>query len=105
MKMKGLKELIFGNCHKGFGFTKEDSFYLLKKQRKKDLVIFDTTLTKKYQAQVKLKNIMTYFLKNMKNPQTIKNYRKTNQCWHKISYCGHPNTAFKLSKPIRHLKL
>ena len=35
MTVKDLREVIFENYYKQFGFTKEDSYYLLKKNREK----------------------------------------------------------------------
>ena len=53
--IKDLKEFIFENYHKRLGFTKKDSYYLFKKQRKKDLVIFTIKLTKEITDLIKLK--------------------------------------------------
>ena len=45
MMVKDLPEFIFENYCKQIGFTKKDSYYLYKKERKKDLVSFAINLT------------------------------------------------------------
>ena len=46
MAVKIVREFIFENCYKPIGFTKNDSYYLLKKA-KKDLALFTNKLTTK----------------------------------------------------------
>ena len=60
MTMKDLREFLFENYYKQKGFIKKESYRSLK-MRKKDLVLFPTNLTKKYQTLLKLKNSMNYF--------------------------------------------
>ena len=52
---KYLLKFIFENDYKQRRFSKEDSYYLLRRQRKKDLVIFPTNLTKKVGDSSKVK--------------------------------------------------
>ena len=42
-----LKEFIFGNYYKRIRFSKENSYYSLKHQKKKDLTLFAIKSTKK----------------------------------------------------------
>ena len=37
MTVKDLREVIFENYYKQLGFTKEDSYYLLKKKQRKKI--------------------------------------------------------------------
>ena len=56
--MKDLGEFIFENYYKRIGFTKEDNYYSLKKQRK-DLVFLAINITKKNTRNLpKIKNSM-----------------------------------------------
>ena len=49
MMMKDFRGFIFEIYYKGIGFTKEDSYYLLKKQKQteNDLVLLANNLRKK----------------------------------------------------------
>ena len=46
MMVEDLTHFLFKNYYEQIGFTKEDSYYLLKKLTKKDLVLFAINLTK-----------------------------------------------------------
>ena len=63
MTVKELKDFVRENCYKQIEFTKENSYYSMKRQKKKkkkDLLSFATKLTeKKYLIIVKLKNTIT----------------------------------------------
>ena len=62
MTVKELKDFVRENCYKQIEFTKENSYYSMKsqKKKKKDLLSFTTKLTeKKYLILVKLKNTIT----------------------------------------------
>ena len=47
MTVKDLRKFIFENYVKLIGSTKQESYYSLKKQKKKDLVLFATNVAKK----------------------------------------------------------
>ena len=47
MTVRELKDLIFENYHQTMRFSKEDSYYSMKHQKKKDLQFFVTKLTEK----------------------------------------------------------
>ena len=47
MRVKDLIDIIFEHYYKQIGSITENNYYLLKKLRKKDLVLFATSLTKK----------------------------------------------------------
>ena len=63
MTVKELKDFVRENCYKQIEFSKENSYYSMKsqkKKKKKDLLSFTTKLTeKKYLILVKLKNTIT----------------------------------------------
>ena len=63
MTVKELKDFVRENCYKQIEFSKENSYYSMKSQKKKekkDLLSFTTKLTeKKYLILVKLKNTIT----------------------------------------------
>ena len=42
MTVNELRDFIFQNCHKRIGFSKENSYSLMKRQEKKDLQLFTT---------------------------------------------------------------
>lgn len=45
--VKDLREFTYGNYYKQIGITKEDSYYSLRKFRKKDLLRYASKLRKK----------------------------------------------------------
>ena len=62
MTVKDLRYFTFENYCKRIGFTKEDSCYLLKKQKTIfALVIFASYLNKQKQTLLQLKDIINYF--------------------------------------------
>ena len=60
-RIKELKDFIFKSYYRQIEFTKENSFYSLKHQKKKDLILLPTKLIKKYLMLVMLKNIINHF--------------------------------------------
>ena len=54
-----LGEFIFKNYYKRIDFTKRDSYYLLKKMKKKirNMVLFASNLTKKYLTLLTLRTL------------------------------------------------
>ena len=59
--VQDLREFIFENYYQQIGFTKEDSYHLLKKVNKKIYYCLLLTQRKKYLTLSKLKNSMNYF--------------------------------------------
>ena len=47
MTLKELKEFIFENYYRQNGFSKENSYYSMKHQKKKDFPVFTNKLMKK----------------------------------------------------------
>ena len=48
MTVRKLKEFIFENCYRQIGFTKANSYYLIRNQKiKKDLLLLATKLVQK----------------------------------------------------------
>ena len=45
MTVNEIKDFIYGNYCKRIGFYKENCYYLMKQQKKKDLQLFVTKLT------------------------------------------------------------
>ena len=102
--VKDLREFIFKNYYKRIGFTKRDSYHLLKKaQKKKDLVLFATNLTKKIPDHTKAKEHYELFLKNKgeKIHEVPKSMKKTNNGGIKYVTVRHYKTASNLLKPIK----
>ena len=108
MTVKDLRKFIFENYVKLIGFTKKESYYSLKKQKKKDLVLFATNVTKKkYETVKKAKEHYELFLKNKG-----KKYRKVSKSMKKPSNgdiksvtVRHYETASDLLKPIKQSKI
>ena len=46
MTVKQIRDFIFENYYKRIGFSKENAYYSMKHQKKKDLQLFATILTK-----------------------------------------------------------
>ena len=61
MVVKKFKAFIFENYYRGIGFTKENTYYLMKHETKKDCVRLTTALIKNYLVLVILKSIIYYF--------------------------------------------
>ena len=63
------KRVFFENCYTSIGFSNEDKYYSLKRERKKDLLILATNLTGKTPyhplpptpPKKKKNNTMSYF--------------------------------------------
>ena len=49
MTIKELRDVIYENYYRQTGFTKENSNYSMKHQKKKDLLSFATKLIKKFE--------------------------------------------------------
>ena len=47
MTIKELKDFIFENYYRRIGFTKENSYYSVKYQQKKDLLLYATKIREK----------------------------------------------------------
>ena len=58
MTSKELKDFIFINYYRRIRFPKENSSYSMKQQKKRNLLLLKTKLTKKYLMLVMLKNIL-----------------------------------------------
>lgn len=76
MILKGLREFTLKNNFRWISFTKEDSYYSIKKKRKEYLVKLEPSQAKEYHE---------LFLKN--KDRKLANYKKPQKHWHKISYC------------------
>ena len=61
MAVQEFKEFIFENCYRRIGFTKENSYYSMKHQKKKYLLLLATKLIKQYLMLVMLSNTINYF--------------------------------------------
>ena len=61
MTAKERKDFLFENYYRRTGFTKENSYYSRKYQKKKYLLLLATKLIKKYLMLVMLKNTINYF--------------------------------------------
>ena len=83
--MKVLKDFNFENYHRQIQFTKENSYYSMKRQKQKDFILLPTKLRYIHDA-INSKEYYKSFLKN-KNKKAIKNncsktkdYRKSKHC-------------------------
>ena len=83
--MKVLKDFNFENYHRQIQFTKENSYYSMKRQKQKDFILLPTKLRYIHDA-INSKEYYKSFLKN-KNKKAIKNncsktkdYRKSEHC-------------------------
>ena len=56
-----LRDFIFENYYRQFGFARENSYYSMKHQKKKDQQLFATKLTEKYLILVVLKILLILF--------------------------------------------
>ena len=63
-RIKELKDFIFKSYYRQIEFTKENSFYSLKHQKKKDLILLPTKLIKKIPDASNAKEYYKSFLKN-----------------------------------------
>ena len=61
MAVKKFKAFIFENYYRGIEFTKENTYYLMKHETKKNCLRLTTTLIKNYLVLVILKSIIDYF--------------------------------------------
>ena len=59
MTIKQFRDFIFESYYRRIGFTKENSYYSMKHQKKKDLLSFVTKLLKK-RIQVLPKNTINF---------------------------------------------
>ena len=71
MTIKELKDFIFENYYRQIGFTKENSYYLVKYQKEKDLLLLATKLIEKIPDASNAKEYYQSFLKN-KNKTLVK---------------------------------
>ena len=71
MTVKELKDFIFENYYRQIGFTKENSYYLVKYQKEKDLLLLATKLIEKIPDASNAKEYYQSFLKN-KNKTLVK---------------------------------
>ena len=108
MSVNEIRDLIFGNYYKRIEFSKENSYYSMKHQKKK--FFFATKSIEKipdrrndkehYQSFIRMKN--TKSVKQLKiitqQPKTCEN---PNIVDIKSVITEHPNTSHQLSKPIR----
>ena len=60
MSANDSRDFIFENYYKQIGFSKEDSYYSLKRSNKKDLLLFANKLIEKVPDLVMLNNIMNH---------------------------------------------
>ena len=88
---------IWGKYNKRVGFNKENTYYLLKHQ-KKDLPWFAIKLIEKIPDPSNINEYYQSYLKNKiaktikNNLSTTRNFRKPKHCWRKIShYIRHKN--------------
>ena len=61
MKIKELKDFIFENYYRQIEFTKENSYYSMKHQKKKDLLLLATKLIEKKLMLVMLRILSVIF--------------------------------------------
>ena len=71
-----LGDFVFENYRRKTGFEREDSYYLIKHQKKKDLQLFAIKLTEK-KCQIKGMPRKTINLIRKKNKQTNKQKKHT----------------------------
>ena len=104
------RDFIFENYYKQIGFAKENSYYSIRHQKKRDLKLFATKLMEKipdpsntkehYNSFLKRKNtksvkrskIITHQLKAIEKPKIVDIKSITKE---------HPKISHKLSKTIR----
>ena len=110
MSVNEIKDFIFKNYYKIIGFSKESSYYSIKRLKKKDLLLLANKLIektsnprnakehnqsfirKKNTKSVKQLEIITYQWKTFENPNIV----------HIKSFVTeHPKTSHELSKAIR----
>ena len=110
MTIKELKRVFCDNYYRQIGFSKENSYCLMKHQKKKDLLLLATKLTEKipdvsnakkyYKSYLKRKN--TKFIKQSNIiTQQAKTTENLNIVDIKAVIIEHSKTSLKLSKTIR----
>ena len=110
MLVNEIRELIFENYYKQIGFSKENSYYSMKRLKKKDLSLlanklietvpdlrnakehYESVLRKKSKESVKQSEISTYQPKAFDTVDI------------KSVITEHPKTSHKLSKTVRQAK-
>ena len=110
MSVNEIRDLIFENHYKRIGFTKESSYYPIKRLKNKDLLLLSNKILEKipdpcnakehYQSFIKKKN-----RKSVKQSEIIayqpKTFENSNIVNIKSVITEHPKTSHKLSKTMR----
>ena len=107
MSVNDIRDFIFENYYKRIGFSKEDSYYSMKRLKRKDLLLFANKLTEKVPHPRNAKEHYKTFLKkknkiSLKQSKIITYQPKTFDTVDiKSDITEHPKTSRKLSKTIR----
>ena len=86
MSVNEIRDFIFENCYKRIGFSKESSYYSMKRLKRKDLLLLANKLIEKVPDRHNAKEHCESFLRK-KNKKSITT--------------EHPKTSHELSKTIR----
>ena len=109
MSVNETRDFIVENCYKRIGFSKENSYYSMKRLKKKYLLLLATKLAEKitdlrnaeehYQSFIRKKNT-----KSVKQSEIItqqpKTFKNPNIAYIKSVIIEHPKASHKLSKTI-----
>ena len=107
MSVNDMTEFVFENYYKRIGFSKEDSYYSVKRLKRKDLLLLANKLIEKVSDLCKAKEHYESFLrkknrKSVKQPEVIAYRPKTfGTVDIKSDVTEHPKTSRKLSKTIK----
>ena len=74
MSLNEIRDFIFENYYKRIGFSKENSYYSMKHQKKNDLQLFATELTEKIPDSCNAKEHYQSFIRK-KNTKSRKQWK------------------------------
>ena len=107
MSVHGMRDFIFENYYKRIGFTRESSYYSMKRLKRKDLLLLANKLIEEVPDPRNAKEIYESFLrktnkKSIKQLQIITYQPKTfDMVDIKLVITEDPKTSHKLCKTIR----
>ena len=100
-----IRNFVFENFFKRIGFSKENSFYSLKRLKRKDLLLLANKLKEKVPDPHNAKQHYQLFVRRKSRksvkPSKIKTFENPNLVDIKPIITEHPKASHKLSKTIR----
>ena len=100
-----IRNFVFENFFKRIGFSKENSFYCLKRLKRKDLLLLANKLKEKVPDPHNAKQHYQLFVRRKSRksvkPSKIKTFENPNLVDIKSIITEHPKASHKLSKTIR----